>query len=130
MAEGLNSVGITTVNDASDIVSARSLPAESDAGASSAVTEENTDSNPGRRDNDTVNVPEDNDAEPVLSNDTAEGERATSSGVAISASSDLGSITLPSHIRKRGRPKGYELTVVGLPKKRLKRNVHRYLFVS
>ncbi|KAH3880163.1 hypothetical protein DPMN_004075 [Dreissena polymorpha] len=56
----------------------------------------------------------------MLSNDTADGERATSSGYVISALSDLGSITLPPHIRKRGRPKGSELTVVGLPKKRLK----------
>ncbi|KAH3886462.1 hypothetical protein DPMN_010472 [Dreissena polymorpha] len=61
MAEGLNSVSFTTVNDTSAIVSARSLPAESDAGATSAVTEKNTDSNPGRRDNDTVNVPENYD---------------------------------------------------------------------
>ncbi|KAH3884895.1 hypothetical protein DPMN_008881 [Dreissena polymorpha] len=55
----------------------------------------------------------------MLSNDTAEGKRATSSGVVISASSDLGS-TLSPHIQKRGRPKGSELTVVDLPKKRLK----------
>ncbi|XP_052245601.1 sodium-dependent glucose transporter 1B-like [Dreissena polymorpha] len=92
MAEGLNSVGITTVSDTSAIVSVRSLPAESDAGATSAVTEETTDNNRGRRDNDTVNVPEDNGAEPMLSNYTAEGERATSSDVVISASSDLESI--------------------------------------
>ncbi|KAH3718201.1 hypothetical protein DPMN_061000 [Dreissena polymorpha] len=120
MAEGLNSVGITTVSDTSAIVSVRSLPAESDAGATSAVTEETTDNNRGRRDNDTVNVPEDNGAEPMLSNYTAEGERATSSDVVISASSDLGTITLPPHIRKRGSPEGSELNVVGLPKKRLK----------
>ncbi|KAH3769581.1 hypothetical protein DPMN_170854 [Dreissena polymorpha] len=120
MAEGHNSVGITTVNDTSAIVSARSLPAESDTGASSALTEENTNSKSGRRDNDTVNILKDYDAEPMLLNDTGEGECATSSSVVISASSDLGSITLPPHIRKRGRPKGSELTIVGLPKKRLK----------
>lgn len=33
---------------------------------------------------------------------------------------DIATVKLPPRINKRGRPKGSELTVIGLPKKRLK----------
>ena len=36
------------------------------------------------------------------------------------SSIDIANISLPPRIQKRGRPKGSELTVIGLPKKRLK----------
>ena len=38
----------------------------------------------------------------------------------VEASIDIADIILPPKIQKRGRPKGSELTVIGLPKKRLK----------
>ena len=40
--------------------------------------------------------------------------------IQISATVPLANITLTPQIRKRGRPKGSDLTVIGLPKKRLK----------
>ena len=52
--------------------------------------------------------------ETVLPTTTTERERTTN------VLSDIADIALPPRIQKRGRPKGSELTVIGLPKKRLK----------
>ena len=35
----------------------------------------------------------------------------------------LGSVRLPSKAIKRGRPKGHEKTIIGLPTKRQKKNI-------
>ena len=52
--------------------------------------------------------------EMVLLTTTTERERTTN------ILSNIADIALPPRIQKRGRPKGSELTVIGLPKKRLK----------
>ena len=52
--------------------------------------------------------------ETVLPTTTTARERTTN------VLSDIADIALPPRIQKRGRPKGSELTVIGLPKKRLK----------
>ena len=63
-----------------------------------------------------------NEAEPGIPAETSAeaSDIAANSDIVISSATDLRSITLPPHIRKRGRPKGSDLTVIGLPKKKLK----------
>ena len=70
-----------------------------------------------------------NEAEPRIPAETVENPEensakaskiAADSDIVISSATDLRSITLPPHIRKRGHPKGSDLTVIGVPKKRLK----------
>ena len=83
-----------------------------------STVDESSEVAPMLMDSVVVDLPENNDANP--SNDILASESATSSNFVISASSDVCSIKLPPKIKKRGRPKGSELTVVGIPKKRLK----------
>ena len=61
--------------------------------------------------NSTENILEVNDIEEVSARDNA---------CEIDAEENVGDIVLPPRLKKRGRPKGSELTVVGIPRKRLK----------
>ena len=113
-----------TADNATTSETQHNIPAEQE---SVAVLQDNSLI---RLNSENVENAEEMNAESASSNETEASDSASNSDIVISSTSDLRCITLPPLIRKRGRPKGSDLTVISLPKKRLKLKRRPVLFFS